>query len=99
MLPIVLIAATMSALPQLNIERVCRGAGAGMAEDEYKTCVESEHSALAALQQKWAQYPAKVRNECAHVVRVAPESSYAELQTCIESQTGDRGNLGSAPAK
>ena len=90
MLPIVLIAATVAALPHLNVERICRGAAAHqLAEEEYKTCIDSEQRALASLQQKWAQYPAKVRRTCAHVVRVAPESSYVELQTCIESQAGE----------
>jgi hypothetical protein len=32
-------------------------------------------------------------------VTIAPESSYAELQTCIESQTGDRGKDGATPIK
>lgn len=100
MLPIVLIAATLSAVPQLNIERVCRGPAAHQsADDEYKTCLSSEQNARSTLEQNWAQYPDKVRKECAHVVRVAPESSYAELQTCIESQTGNRDNLGAPPAK
>ncbi len=100
---VLLIAAAGSALPHLDIERVCRGgrlgpAALGAGADEYKSCVSSEHTALATLQQKWTRYPAKVRNECAQVVRIAPESSYAELQTCIESQTGEIAS-GPAPAK
>lgn len=101
---VLLIAATASALPHLDIERVCRAgrldrnpAALSASVDEYNSCVSSEHTALAALQQKWTRYPAKVRNECAQVVRIAPESSYAELQTCIESQTGEI--AGPAPAK
>ena len=98
MLPIVLIAATLSAVPQLNIERICHGPAAHrLSDDEYKTCLDSEQNARDTLTQKWAQYPDKVRKECARVVRIAPESSYAELQTCIESQTGDRD--GAAPIK
>jgi hypothetical protein len=88
-LPIVLIAAALSGVPQLNIDRICRGAAANRSTDEeYKTCLDSEQNARNALEQKWAQFPDKVRKECARVVRIAPESSYAELQTCIESQTG-----------
>jgi hypothetical protein len=99
-LPIVFIAASLSGVPQLNIERICRGAAAHrLADDEYKTCLSSEQTARSTLEQKWAQYPDKVRKECAHVVRIAPESSYAELQTCIESQTGDRGKDGATPIK
>jgi hypothetical protein len=94
MLPVVLFAAAVSALPHLDIERVCRGGN--IADDEYKTCLGSEQSARSTLEQKWAQYPARIRNECAHVVRVAPESSYAELQTCIESQDGEREKSGAA---
>ena len=98
MLPIVIVAATLSAVPQLNIERVCRGAAAHQSsDDEYKTCLDSEQTARSTLEQKWARYPDKVRKECARVVRIAPESSYAELQTCIESQTGDRDGV--APIK
>lgn len=98
MLPIVLIAAALSAVPHLNIERICHGSAAHQSsDDEYKTCLDSEQNARSTLEQKWAQYPDKVRKECAHVVRVAPESSYAELQTCIESQTGERDDA--APMK
>lgn len=89
MLPIVLIATALSALPHFDIDRICRGDGSVRAKAEYKTCLGSEQTALATLQQKWAQYPAKIRKECAHVARIAPESTYVELQTCIESQVGD----------
>ncbi|HLJ71415.1 MAG TPA: hypothetical protein VKU03_08865 [Roseiarcus sp.] len=98
MLPIILIAAAISALPHFDIDRICRGDGSDRAKAEYKTCTGSEQTALAALQQKWAQYPAKLRKECAHVARVAPESTYVELQTCIESQIGDA-KTGAAPGK
>ena len=98
MLPIVFIALAMTALPHLNSERVCGDKAVDKSSDDYKTCLDSEHSAANTLQQKWAEYPAKVRNECARVVRAAPESSYAELQTCIESQTGDAKAL-AAPSK
>jgi hypothetical protein len=99
-LPIVLIAATLSGVPQLNIERICHGAAANrLTDDEYKTCLDSEQTARSTLEQKWAQYPDKVRKECARVVRIAPESSYAELQTCIESQTGDRATGGDTLVK
>ena len=95
MLPVILLAAAVGALPHLDIERVCHGG----ASDDYKTCLESEQNARSTLEQNWATYPAKVRKECARVVRVAPESSYAELQTCIESQTGDRAKDNTAPIK
>jgi hypothetical protein len=99
-LPIFIIAVALSAVPQLNIERVCRGPAAHQsADDEYKTCLSSEQNARSALEQNWAQYPDKVRKECARVVKIAPESSYAELQTCIESQIGNRDKDGLAPVK
>jgi hypothetical protein len=88
-LPIVLIAAAISAIPHFDIDRICRGDGSDRAKQEYKTCIGSEQTALSALQQKWAQYPARLRKECAHIARIAPESTYVELQTCIESQIGD----------
>lgn len=90
MLSVVLVATIISTIPDLNIDRVCRGAGFDNSENEHLICITSERTALAALRQKWAQYPAGVRNECANVVRMAPESSYYELQICIESQTEDR---------
>ena len=95
MFPVILFAAAASVVPHLDIERLCQGA----ASDEYKTCIESEQSARGTLEQNWASYPDKVRKECARIVRVAPESSYAELQTCIESQTGDRAAPDPAPVK
>ena len=87
MLPIVFIAAVMTSLPSLDVERVCGGGPSDKEKEEYRNCMNSEQSAKSKLEQNWAQYPAKVRNECAHVVKVAPEASYVELQTCIESQT------------
>jgi hypothetical protein len=87
MLPVFLIATVIGTIPHLDIERVCRGLSLENPKDEHAICVTSEQTALTALRQKWAQYPAGIRNECANVVRIAPESSYYELQICIESQT------------
>jgi hypothetical protein len=87
MVSVVLIAGFLNALPHLDIERVCGGARLDNSKDEYSICVETEQSALGTLRQNWARYPASVREECANAVRIAPESSYYELQTCIESQT------------
>ncbi|HEV3042352.1 MAG TPA: hypothetical protein VGY52_00610 [Roseiarcus sp.] len=86
MLPIVFIAAVMTSLPNLDMDRVCGGGPAEKAKEEYKNCMNSEQTAKNKLQQNWAQYPAKIRNECSHVMEVAPQASYVELQTCIESQ-------------
>ena len=89
MLPIVLIATAIAALPHINAEKICRGGPVDTLNDDYKTCIESERTAESALQQKWAQYPAKIRRECVNALSFAPEASYVELQTCIESQTKD----------
>ena len=45
-LPTVLIAATLSGVPQLNVDRICRGPAAHrLADEEYKTCLDSEKNA------------------------------------------------------
>jgi hypothetical protein len=53
MLPIVLFANVISAIPHLNIERVCRPAGVDNSKDEHTICVASEQTALTTLRQKW----------------------------------------------
>ena len=87
MVPIAFIAAVIASLPNLDSDRVCGGGPAEKAKEEYKNCMNSEQTAKNKLQQNWAQYPAKIRSECAHEMKVAPQASYVELQTCIESQT------------
>jgi hypothetical protein len=87
MLQLLLAAALATSTPHLDTERLCRGAPGDKAKEDYKSCVDAERSAQSALQQKWAQYPIKARTECAHVMSLAPEASYVELQTCIETQT------------
>jgi hypothetical protein len=86
LLPIIFIAAVIISLPNLDMDHVC-GGPAERAKEEYKNCMNSEQTSKNKLQQNWAQYPANIRNECAHVMKVAPRASYVELQTCIESQT------------
>jgi hypothetical protein len=87
MIQLLFAAAMATSAPHLDIERLCRGGLGDNAKEEYKSCVDAEHSAETTLRQKWAQYPAKARDECAHVMSLAPEASYVELQTCIESRT------------
>jgi hypothetical protein len=98
MIQLLLAAVISTSAPHLDIERLCRGGPGDKAKEEYKTCVDSERSAESALRQKWAQYPVKARSECAHVMRLAPEASYVELQTCIETRT-EPVNTGAANAK
>jgi hypothetical protein len=97
----VLVAAMVSALPHFDVERVCHATGPLTAGDKlknYKLCVTSEQAALSRLQKKWVQYPAKVRNECADMVSVAPGSSYIDLEVCIETGNPEIGS-GAARAK
>jgi hypothetical protein len=86
MLQLLFAAAMATSAPHFDIERLCRSAPGDKAE-AFKSCVDAEHSAESALRQKWTQYPVKARNECAHVMSLAPEASYVELQTCIETRT------------
>jgi hypothetical protein len=93
-----LLAAALSSLPHLDIERLCRGGASDKEKNDYQSCASSERSAESALRQNWPRYPAKVRNECAHVMSLAPEASYVELQTCIESQAVPT-NASATPSK
>jgi hypothetical protein len=100
-LQIVLIAAAVSALPHFDVERLCHASGlfnTGDKSEQYKLCASGELAALSKLQKKWAQYPAKIRNECADMVRVAPGSSYVDLEVCIETANPEI-RSGAAPAK
>jgi hypothetical protein len=87
MIQLLFAAVMTTSAPHLDIEHLCRGGPGDKAKEEYKSCVEAERSVETTLRQKWAQYPAKARDECARVMSLAPEASYVELQTCIETRT------------
>ena len=93
MTALAILATLASAIPTLNIERLCRGeTSVGQQAVEYESCVRGERAALKTLQEKWASYPASVRDPCARVVKVAPNADYVELMTCIEIRTNVGGS-------
>jgi hypothetical protein len=95
-----LIAITTS-VPTLNIESVCHtniNEPKEQADKDTRQCIEKERSTRDELKRSWAQYPVRLRDECAHAISVAPEGNYVELRTCIDIQKGEP-NIAPVPSR
>jgi hypothetical protein len=55
MIQLLFAAVMATSTPHLDIEHLCRGGPGDRAKEEYKSCVDAEHSAETLLRQKWAQ--------------------------------------------
>lgn len=84
----ILLAAAVVAIPVFNTEKFCRSSGIGSQALSYDACANTERDARNKLFKEWSSYPRKGRDECASVMRVAPEATYVELLVCIEVEGG-----------
>jgi hypothetical protein len=91
---LLLVMAMAAAMPTTDLARICEPArSAALPEDRagaYDSCVRDEQAARDKLRQKWGQFSAAARNDCAQTAGVV--QSYVELLTCLEMQNG--GNFG-----
>jgi len=91
---LLLVMAMAATMPTTDLGPICEPArSAALPEDRagaYDSCVRDEQAARDKLRQKWGQFSAKARNDCAQPAAVV--QSYVELLTCLEMQNG--GNFG-----
>jgi hypothetical protein len=86
---IFLIAMAVS-VPNVDPQKICQNAKtAALPEDKssaYDSCVHDEQAAREQLRQKWAQFSTSARATCAEPQ--ASMTSYVEMLTCLEMQSG-----------
>lgn len=76
----------LAQVPDLDIGPTCRAAASGSnAPDPEAGCKRDENRARAALEERWASFPADERQRCASLVQRGGSPSYVELLTCLET--------------
>jgi hypothetical protein len=87
---LLLVMAMAATMPTTDLGRICEPArSAALPEDRagaYDSCVRDEQAARDKLRQKWGQFSARARNDCAQPAGIV--QSYVELLTCLEMQNG-----------
>jgi hypothetical protein len=83
----VFVLATAVAIPNFDIEKICKSAGVVM-NDKNATagCVEDETNAKQRLLKKWPDFSAAARRECVGDRKFDIGTSYIELETCFQMQ-------------
>jgi hypothetical protein len=87
MIALILLAATASAVPNLDIDKMCKSAGniPGI-QDPIAGCTSDEKAAKARLIKAWPTYSAAAREECASNLQLEYGVSYVEIETCFQMQ-------------
>ena len=88
MIPLIFIAAVAGAVPNYDIDAICKSA-ATLSNDQNAIagCVQDEKSAKDKLIKEWTSYPAAARRECMiDSTSLDLGHSYVELVTCFEMQ-------------
>jgi hypothetical protein len=87
MLNLLFVLTLASSAPNMDPGIICLSArSAAPPEDQsglYGSCIRSQEAAREQIRQKWAQFPADARGQCA-----APNGdtqSYVEVLTCLEN--------------
>lgn len=75
-----------SGAPHFDIERSCRHVGdpqTGIGRST-SSCADDERQAQAALDRRWASFPATDRTTCVEGARLGGPPSYVQVLTCLE---------------
>src|SRR6202044_358985 len=87
-------------VPSVDPHKICQDSrNAALPEDKanaYDSCVHDEQAAREQLQQKWTQFSATARATC--VEPQASMTSYVEMLTCLEMESGGNFATGKIPA-
>jgi hypothetical protein len=90
MTPLVILIALTASVPNVEPQKICQSARmAALPEDQssaYDSCVRDEQAAREQLQKRWAQFSTAARSTCAEPA--ASMTSYVEMLTCLEMQSG-----------
>ncbi|WP_158814197.1 hypothetical protein [Methylocapsa sp. S129] len=90
MTPVLILIALAASVPNADPHRICQDARtAALPEDKssaFDSCVHDEQAAREQLQKKWTQFSVNARATCAEPGALM--TSYVEMLTCLEMQSG-----------
>ena len=85
--------AAAQGVPTIDVAPSCRAAAkvntAGMQQD-YDSCVNSEHAARDVLVKQWSTFLAADRGSCFRLTTTGTPGTYTELLTCLEMKRDAR---------
>ena len=100
MTPVLMVMLLAASVPNVDPQKICQNARtAALPEDKasaFDSCVHDEQAAREQLQQKWSKFSASARATCAEPQ--ASMTSYVEMLTCLEMQSGSDFAIGKPPA-
>jgi hypothetical protein len=99
MTPLLFLLVLAGSVPNVDPKHICLDArNAATPEDKasaYDSCIQDEQAARQQLSQKWATFSANARATCAEPD--ASMTSYVEMLTCLEMQSGSNFGSGRPP--
>jgi hypothetical protein len=100
MTPVLIVMVLAASLPNVDPQKICQNARtAALPEDKasaFDSCVHDEQAARDQLRQKWSKFSANARATCAEPE--ASMTSYVEMLTCLEMQSGSDFAVGRPPS-
>jgi hypothetical protein len=100
MTPVLMVMVLAASLPNVDPQKICQNARtAALPEDKasaFDSCVHDEQGAREQLKQKWSKFSANARATCAEPE--ANMTSYVEMLTCLEMQSGSDFAIGKTPS-
>lgn len=87
MIPFLFLAVVAGAVPNYDIEGLCKSAGAlSSGVSPVAGCIADEKAAKERLIKAWPRYPAAARQDCAADLPLDIGKSYVEMETCFQMQ-------------
>jgi hypothetical protein len=87
MIPLIILAAALSAVPNYDVDKMCKSAPSiGDQSNPTAACAGDEKAAKERLVKAWPTYPASARQECTSNLQFDIGKSYVELETCFQMQ-------------
>jgi hypothetical protein len=88
MFPLLFLVAAVSAIPNYDIDKMCKYAASVGGDQNNATAsrTQDEKAAKERLVKAWPTYPAPARQECTSNLQFNIGNSYVELVTCFQMQ-------------
>ena len=87
MIALIFLAATASAVPNLDIDKICKSAGDIPGnQGPIAGCVQDEKAAKERVIKAWPTYSEAARQDCTSEIRFDVGVSYVEIETCFQIQ-------------
>jgi hypothetical protein len=100
MTPVLMVMLLAASVTNVDPQKICQNARtAALPEDKasaFDSCVHDEQAARDQLRQKWSKFSANARATCAEPE--ASMTSYVEMLTCLEMQSGSDFAIGKSPS-